>query len=92
MAEWSERWSRNPAVLGSIPALATEIVFVWVSDLVNMQFLGHALYIVNWFVSWPVGILNCVRCPPLADPSARIYRHVNSGAPRGPKARASGAP
>jgi len=25
-----ERWSRNPAIPGSIPALATEIVYVWV--------------------------------------------------------------
>ena len=30
MTEWSEHWSRNPVFLGLIPALATEIVFVWV--------------------------------------------------------------
>ena len=56
MAEWSARRTRNPAVPGSSPALATCWIF---SRSSRVQILGHACKIANWLppVSW--GFKSC---------------------------------
>jgi len=38
MFKGPDRWGRNPAVLGSIHALATDIVFVWVPVWTHYKF------------------------------------------------------
>jgi len=82
MAEWSARWTCNPAVPGSIPTLTTTCICFVVAPSSNPR---PGLQVANWFASGQLGFLTilwliliiCFSC--LLSPTSLIAINTTEG-------------